>query len=279
MQDIDAFILGARGRLGSALVGSPHLRWSVSLDRSDYSPWTRDGAADDVASYFERLAARIQDAWVLVAAGVTDPARPRDEHDRVNYVLARNIVEGATRCGLKVVTFGSIMECFVSGPADNPYVASKARLGNFVQDFSAREGGVIHIRLHTLYGGVPPSDHMFLGQIRDAIARKVQFKMSEGTQLREYHHVADEVNAIVQLLHSDLNGAFDLNHGQPIRLCDLATHIFAAFGCLDKLQVGARPMACPENLDIVFSRSPLVRDIEFRDTCPAIVEYLRAYVD
>lgn len=276
-QDCDAFILGARGRLGSALARSP-LR-SVALDRMDYSLWTRHGAADDVARYFERQAVRRQDAWVLVATGVTDPSRSRDEHDQVNYVLARNVVTGARRCGLKVATFGSIMERFMGEPADNPYVASKVRLGNFAEDFSAGHGGIIHIRMHTLYGGGPPSDHMFLGQIRDAIARKLQFEMSEGTQLREYHHVADEVNAILELLRSDLNGAFDLNHGQPIRLCDLATHIFTAFGCLDQLKMGARPMARPENLDIVFSRSPPIRDIEFRDASPAIVEYLRAHMN
>lgn len=261
------------------MAGSPYLHRPVLLDRSDYSPWTREGTADDVASYFERLAARAQDAWVLVAAGVTDPARACDEHDRVNYVLARNVVEGARRCGLKVATCGSIMERFVRGTADNPYLASKVRLGNFVEDFAAREGGVVHIRIHTLYGGGPPSDHMFLGQIRDSIARNVQFEMSEGTQLREYHHVVDEVSAIIQLLRSNLNGAFDLNHGQPIRLCDLATYIFATFGCLDKLKVGACPMAHHENLEIVLPRSPVIRDIEFRDACPAIVAYLRAYVD
>ncbi|MCK1574592.1 NAD(P)-dependent oxidoreductase [Bradyrhizobium sp. 174] len=265
--------------MGSALAGSLHLRRSITLDRLDYSPWTREKAADEVASYFERRAARTPDAWVLVATGITDPARSRDEHDRVNYVLARNVVEGARRCGLKVATFGSIMERFVGDPGYNPYVASKIRLANFVEDLSAREGGVIHIRIHTLYGGGRPSEHMFLGQIYDAIVRKVPFEMSKGAQLREYHHVADEVSAIVQLLHSDTKGAFDLNHGQPIRLCDLATHIFAAFGCLDKLHVGARPMTRPENLDIVFSRSPVIRDIDFRDTCPAIVEYLRSFVD
>lgn len=141
MQNSDAFILGARGRLGSALAGSPHLRRSFTLDRSDYSSWTREGAVDDVASYFEKLAARTQDAWVLVATGITDPARSHFEHDRINYVLARNVIEGARRCGLKVATFGSIMERFVGGPADNPYVASKARLGNFVEEFSTREAG------------------------------------------------------------------------------------------------------------------------------------------
>ncbi|WGS19156.1 MULTISPECIES: NAD-dependent epimerase/dehydratase family protein [unclassified Bradyrhizobium] len=109
--------------------------------------------------------------------------------------------------------------------SDNLYVASKVRLGDFIEDFSARWGRVIHIRMHTLYGGGPPSGHIFLGQMRDAIARKAQFEISHGTQLREYHHVADDVSAIIHLLQSDINGAFDLNHGQPIRLCDCHSYL------------------------------------------------------
>jgi len=272
------FILGARGRLGTALAASAEIGRTVAVDRSIYSSWAREGSADEVANYFAKLAGQAAGARVLVASGITDPMRPREEHHSVNYVLPRNVIEGAHRCGMKVVTFGSIMELTARDQSENAYLSSKVELGDFVSAFSAGNEGVVHIRIHTLYGGGPPSSFMFLGQILGAIARNARFDMSAGSQLREYHHVADETRAIARLLQSDIEGVIDLNHGEPFRLRDLATYIFTAFGCLDKLNVGTRPMSDRENLDLVFPKSQFLDGIEFRNTFTAVVEYLRAHI-
>lgn len=270
--------MGARGRLGTALASSAEIGRTVAVDRSIYSSWAREGSADEVANYFAKLAGQAAGARVLVASGITDPMRPREEHHSVNYVLPRNVIEGAHRCGMKVVTFGSIMELTARDQSENAYLSSKVELGDFVSAFSAGNEGVVHIRIHTLYGGGPPSSFMFLGQILGAIARNARFDMSAGSQLREYHHVADETRAIARLLQSDIEGVIDLNHGEPFRLRDLATYIFTAFGCLDKLNVGTRPMSDRENLDLVFPKSQFLDGIEFRNTFTAVVEYLRAHI-
>ncbi len=271
-------ILGARGRLGGALAASAEFGRVVALDRSVYSSWARQGAATDVSAYFDKLAVPADRTRILIASGVTDPAIPRDEHHRVNYMLPRNVIEGARRRGLKVVTFGSILELIASRQSQNPYVVSKIRLAEFIRQSRAADAGVLHIRLHTLYGGGPPANFMFLGQIRDAIAGGTRFDMSEGTQLREYHHVDDEVRAIPPLLRSGVSGTIELSHGEPLRLRDLAAHIFTAFGCLDKLNIGAKPMAEHENLGTVFPRPHLLEGIKFRDTRAAVVDYLKAYI-
>ena len=50
------FVLGARGRLGSAVVASTEFGETIALDRMIYSRWTREAAADDIARYFEKSA-------------------------------------------------------------------------------------------------------------------------------------------------------------------------------------------------------------------------------
>src|SRR4051794_15878883 len=116
------FVLGARGRLGRAIVASSELGESIALDHSVYVHWTRDGAADDVARYFENNASPRSAGYVFVAAGIIDPSRSAEEHLSVNYLLARNVVEGAHKCGLRVVTFGSAMEAIAGEDFNNSYL-------------------------------------------------------------------------------------------------------------------------------------------------------------
>jgi nucleoside-diphosphate-sugar epimerase len=270
------FVLGARGRLGSAIVASTELGETIALDRSIYSHWTREGAADDVARYFEKTAgSKIRD-YVFVAAGITDPSRSPEEHHSVNYFLARNVIEGAHQCGLRVMTFGSVMEVIAGEGSGNSYFASKVRLGNFVREYSAKYGNALHVRIHTLFGGGPPENFMFLGQMRNALARGVRFDMSDGLQLREYHHIDDETKMIAKIIQLNARGVIELSHGSSFRLRDLAIYAFKAFNCPDKLNIGAMPRARYEKLDFSFPRSPFLGEFQFRDTFPAVVEYLRS---
>jgi nucleoside-diphosphate-sugar epimerase len=270
-------ILGASGRLGAALANRVALGKVVALDRSAYRSWTRPGCADDILSYLDKAGVP-DNAQILIASGVTDPARSDDDHQSVNFQLPRNVIQAARQRGLKVVTFGTIMELVANEDSRNPYLRSKIRLTHLLQEMHASGADILHLRIHTLYGGGPPARFMFIGQIREAIDRGTEFEMSDGSQLREYHHVEDEAAAIARLIRCDASGFLDLSHGQPLRLRDLAIYIFTAFGCLDKLKIGARPMAEQENLHTVFRRPPLLQDISFRDARAAIVEYLRAYI-
>lgn len=266
------FIIGGRGRLGRALVRALG-ETGAALDRSVYADWSDEKAADDVARFFEPYAA--SPGVIYIAAGVTDPSRAPDDHLRVNLHLPRNVIEGASRHGFRVVTFGTIMEEIVGRSSGNPYYDSKVRLGDYVSAAAGR-ADVLHLRIHTLYGGGAPDRFMFLGQMLDAIDRNVPFRMSAGLQLREYHHVDDDVAAATLLAGSGLSGAVDLSHGSPIRLRDLAIHVCEHFQFLDKLELGAIGSSTSENFDRIFPRQPLLRDIAFRDTASSVVEELRA---
>ena len=70
---------------------------------------------------------------------------------------------------------------------------------------------------------------MFLGGIYHALKNNLPFPMTSGEQLREYHHILDEVNAIDFLVQEENDEVINLSHGDPVRLCDLAMNIFIVF--------------------------------------------------
>jgi nucleoside-diphosphate-sugar epimerase len=267
------FVLGARGQLGKALVAASELAPIVALERGDYAEWWRDDAADAVTRFFR---SRFEDgAVVYVAAGILHPGAEAEDHERANFRLPRNVVLGAARAGLRTVTFGTAMETVMGDQSSSPYVASKLRLGNFVQNLPPK-AGALHVRLHTLYGGGPPHPFMFLGQIWAALATGSEFRMSPGKQLREYHHVEDDVAALRLVVESGARGALDLSHGSPIALCDLARHVFEQFQRLELLQLGALSAPATDNYSRVFARPAVLSDVHFRDALSGVVDYLRA---
>lgn len=266
------YVLGARGRLGHAIATSLPPGQIKVLDRSVYSEWWRDGAADLVSRFLDRPA---NGGVVYVAAGLIDPSCPSDEHHQVNYKLARNVVEGATKLGFRVVTFGTVMEKIVGGKSANPYYTSKTKLGFFIDEYSVKCNLALHVRIHTLFGGGLPDEFMFLGQMFRALISRSEFKMSPGTQFREYHHLDDEVAAIAKLLHFQVSGTTELSHGAPITLKDIATFVFDAFECPQMLKIAALPGPVDDNYRVSFSRTPALSDMVFRDTLPALVDYLR----
>lgn len=264
------FVIGSRGRLGQALGSLYPQRDTVSLKRDIYQDWWKQGSAAEVARFFEPYAG--SDATIFITAGLLDPKLPADDHTKVNYLLPKNIIAGTSKLGVRVVTFGTIMEKVINNK--NCYIQSKAALGEYVE---AREtdSQVMHVRVHTLFGGGEPSRFMFLGQIYHALLNRTTFDMSPGNQLREYHHLDDEVHAIRALAESKITGVVDLSHGKPVSLKDIALHIFNSFDAGHLLRIGALPAPPEENCSETFARHPLLQQIHFRDTLPAIVAYLQ----
>ena len=264
------FVIGSRGRLGQAISSLYPQRDTAALKRDIYQDWWKQGSAAEIARFFEPHAG--SDTTIFITAGLLDPKLPADDHIKVNYLLPKNVIAGTSQLGVRVVTFGTIMEKVINHK--NSYIESKAALGEYVE---ARGAGrrALHVRVHTLFGGGEPSRFMFLGQIHQALLNRTAFDMSPGNQLREYHHLDDEARAIRALAESGITGAVDLSHGQPVSLKDLALHVFAAFDAGHLLRVGALPAPPEENYGTTFSRLPLLQHIDFRNTLPAVVSYLQ----
>jgi hypothetical protein len=71
-----------------------------------------------------------------------------------------------------------------------------------------------------------------------------------------------------------VTGTLDLSHGQPVTLARLATFLFEHFGCPQLLRVGALPAPADDNYQHVFAPTPQLIGTVFRDTLPAVADYL-----
>jgi nucleoside-diphosphate-sugar epimerase len=236
----------------------------------------------DAGALLARLERELEGAQacdVVFANGRTDPRFSPSELLFSNFEFPQLVVEtlGARVRDARFLTLGTIMERFPAACAANAYLASKARLGQWMAEQSAR--AFAHVRLHTVYGGAPKR-HMFLGQMADAISSGKVFKMSSGQQLREYHHAEDIALSLAAILERewDFGSAVEISSGAPLRLCDLARGVFSSFGKESLLEVGAISGASGENTEQVFPRSEAWLLPASREPLAGVVESLREFV-
>lgn len=265
------YLIGSRGRLGQAIAHQYADCGIVSLDRSTYKDWAKPGVADLVTRYFESYSD--QGATVFIASGLLDPRLPQEDLISVNYHLPKNVIDGASKLGIKVITFGTVMERLVE--LKNSYIQTKAALGDYVDTLAAAGKSVIHVQVHTLYGVGQPSPFMFLGQMLESIQSETPFKMTSGRQLREYHHLADDAKAIRLIEEAATPGVLNLSHGKPLSLKVIAESVFHVLDKDELLHVGALPEPPEENYDRIFRPSEIMQQVAFRDSLPAIVQYMK----
>jgi nucleoside-diphosphate-sugar epimerase len=266
------FVIGSNGRIGKKLLSNFPFDQTLTINRSIYSQWLGLNAIDRVSSYFEKWEG--YKAVIYIAAGILDPSESEEAHNLVNFILPRNIIKGTMKLGIKVVAFGSVMDQFISGNSKNFYYLSKKRLSNFINNLPDKSY-ILFIKLHTIYGGGPPNEHMFLGGLIKSLMTGKPFYTTDGNQLREYHHIDDEICAIKKLIDLDKKGEIILSHGKPILLKNLAIDIFSEFKRPELLVLGSLPQNSSENFNIVFDPLIDLIGIKFRDTCPAIIEDLK----
>lgn len=265
------YLVGARGRLGQAIAHEYADNGIVSLDRSIYENWSQPGMSDQVSRYFDKCSK--EEATVFVASGLLDPKLSQEDLLKVNYHLPKNLIDGAAKLGIKIITFGTVMEGLLQ--SKNHYIQTKTALGEYISTAAASGSPVIHLQMHTLYGVGQPSSFMFLGQMLAAIRDDVQFRMSSGRQLREYHHLLDEVKAIRKIAGSALSGIVNVSHGKPLSLKAIADGVFQALGRGDLLCVGALSEPPQENYEKILNPTEILQQVVFRDSLPAIIQYMK----
>ena len=106
------YVVGSKGRLGQAICKTFSHDDVVCLDRSIYQDWPNSGSTDIISKYFESV--KETNATILVASGLLDPNACSRDLMSVNYILPKNIIDGATKLGFRVVTFGTVMEGLVT---------------------------------------------------------------------------------------------------------------------------------------------------------------------
>jgi nucleoside-diphosphate-sugar epimerase len=114
---------------------------------------------------------------------------------------------------------------------------------------------------------------MFVGQIFEALNSKKTFHMSGGEQIREYHHIDDDVEAILQLSKTIGGGLIDISHGQPEKLKDIATSLFEHFNSRDNLKIATKSADENDNRSIVFQRTGNLSGSAFRPTIENLIKW------
>jgi len=265
------YLIGGRGRLGRSIAARYADSKLFPMNRAIYEDWCRDGAADQVSRYFEQNVS--EKSTVFVASGLLDPNISEEDLFKVNYTLPKNVIDGTSKLGVEVITFGTVMEGLIQ--SKNSYVRSKIKLKNYVEMMASSQRSIKHIQLHTLYGIGLPSPFMFLGQMLLAIKTNVPFRMTSGCQLREYHHLEDEAAAIRMIADSLISGVVNLSHGNPVSLRAIAENVFEELGKIHLLHVGALPEPAEENYDQIFRVNEIVDGVCFREVLPNINEYMK----
>lgn len=266
------FIVGSRGRLAQAL-NEQHAGDVVSLSRATYEHWGAANPGSEISDYF---AAHAENGSVVyICSGLLAPRLPREHLHAVNFQLAQNIIRAVTPLGMRAVTFGRAMERTL---ATNPYVHSKLLLSQFVEESNLKKSSVLHIRIHTLYGSGEPSPFMFLGQLLSSLRTDTPLEMTLGRQLREYHHVTDDAQAIASLVENGVSGIVELSHGRPVTLRQLAEAIFQSLGKSHLLRLGAISEPAQENFSNFLEPPAALKGIEFRETVTSVVAYMKALV-
>lgn len=238
--------------------------------RVEVESWLSESDFSTMRRYLTKLE---PNTTVINAIGLTDPKTPIDQLNRVNFIFPQELLSVVNDLGLELITFGTILEKHADLTIRNSYVKTKSNFLNHIKESSAAKSH-LHIQLHTVYGAKRSHNHMFIEQIFKALSQNSHFEMSSGLQVREYHHIDDEINAIFKLMECGVFGVVELNAGNAIQIKQLATEVFAEFGKLPLLRFNPE-LDGVEVFNYFYEKSPYLEDVNFRDPIAGVTDYLK----
>lgn len=263
-------LLGGSGVLGHALQEKFNSREITLVNRENVMKWMSKDGSSHIEAFIERLP--IKPSLIVNAVGITNPSALESELMAANFQLPSNLITAGKFYRAKVVTFGSIMEEVPHSSNSNKYLKSKLLFKDFLASGNTAGSNFLHLQIHTWYGGIKLHEHMFLGQLLRAIHETSRFEMSEGSQLREYHHILDDMKAVAELISLKSSGIHQINHGEPHSLKAIAEHILGACGLQGLLSLGSLPTPERDNFNFRFARPENLQHIQFRSTLSGILK-------
>jgi nucleoside-diphosphate-sugar epimerase len=252
-------LLGATGLLGRSIKASLSIPEDRVIGREVYSSWNAASSHAQILDQLPEIDLNRLD--IFVATGITNPKLDPDLIWKLNFHVPRSLIDATKDSDARVITFGTIHELY---SVENEYFASKRALVEYLQN-STGPSNSRHFQLHTLYSDNPPPDFMFLGQMYRAIKESLEFSMSAGLQLREFHHVDDVTRSVIKLLNEPSRKIQDISAGIGIPIRDLAMEVFSTFGFESKLHLGVYPAPVGDNFVRVFRMTEGLRSADFRD--------------
>lgn len=269
-------IFGSSGMIGSQLVRSlkekkPSAK-ILTTSRPSKEGLTVESVPEDFSS---RLVAGAP-TYAYWCQGPTDPAVASSVQHKFAVELPtlwQNWFTAHTDLK-RFTTFGSVHEAIADLCQGNQYLTAKRE---WYLGLSSAKPALRHFQLHTLYGA-PLRATSFVGQMANAIHEDIPFKMSHGQQFREYHFSKDIADLVVSTLGDEFanrSRVLQLSHGRPLKLRDIASAVFAAFGRETLLEIGAAPTRTEEVLQANWSSTPAPFRLRDRDPIEGIVALIR----
>ena len=125
------------------------------------------------------------------------------------------------------------------------YGACKHAVHTVLESFAAGRFSAAWGRIFHLYGPEEESSRLVPAVI-GALLNGREALCTEGTQVRDFMHVADLGDAFAALVASEVEGAVNVASGRAVRLADLITQIGAQMNAPNRIRLGARPMPAGE---------------------------------
>lgn len=261
----DYIVLG-NGNIGSSFARLNSNRINLHIRETRNFPVLLDTIRETIRS------ASSKKTIVLNAVGAIDCRKLSvDELERVNYLFPLQLIKMAKTLNFKVVTLGTVMERFPLYCNEDRYLNSKLRFYEAMRELNLENH--IHLQLHTIYGGASIPGNMFLGKLFKALASNSIFEMSDGLQLREYHHIDDVVDSIRICSHLATRGVVDLSSGKSIRLLDLALKLSSKMRKSHLIFPGIISRSIHENTKYCFDASSFLPHSQFREPIEGIFKY------
>ena len=263
-------VIGENSRLTKSLVNISKNQLIV-VKKKIYENWFYDSL---LISYLKSINFSNNDS-IIITKSIINPNHNNDEIIKWNVLFQKQIIEILERYFFKVNIYftGSIFENTL---IRNNYLDSKRNLSNYILKNKFSHVKPIVVRLHTLYGIGIPSVNMFLGQIYSSLKYKTKFYMSDGNQVRQYHHY-DEVSRFLLNIVQDSNlniKIIDLTGKEWVKLKDLAYSIYENFNCLELLNIGALKKV---NNEIINAENQFISKGDFKFKTPLI--YVNKYLE
>jgi nucleoside-diphosphate-sugar epimerase len=118
-------------------------------------------------------------------------------------------------------------------------------------------------RLFFLYG---PREHpaRLVPSVANALLAGQPAETTAGDQERDFLHVEDAADALVQLLLSDVAGPVNIGSGEPVAVRSVVETIAGIVGRPDLLRLGAKPMPSNEPLQLYADVARLRHEVGWR---------------
>jgi len=263
-------IIGAKGNFSSGLQEMTRIDNRLVIDKSIYGHWENNNCT--LSSAITSATKEYNLRYLINTVGIISKNYSRDYIKYWNYLFPKHLYQICQDLNLNLVTLGSIHENVPEMCANNPYLESKKELEQYLLMNNFRNS--VHFQFHTWYGGRNINSEMFLGQIINALRNQTVFNMSDGKQIREYHHIFDDAACVLRNLEREIVGSYGISHGEKLSLKEIARKIFKHFGCeslLNLNHVTTPNFEVREGTHLSYD----ISDCRFRPTMEGLIDYVK----